>query len=103
MVADRESGTLFSANRDLVLLDQFADVFKSHWGLMQLDPVMPSHGIDQVGGSHGFGHTIFPAPAFDQVVEQQCNDVVGGAESAVGIYDAETVCVSVGGDAEVRI
>src|SRR5712664_347735 len=63
--------------------------------------MMFGHGVDQVGGGYRLGHAIFPAAAFDQVVEQQGHDVVGGEESAVGVHDSEAVGVSVGGDTDV--
>ncbi len=65
--------------------------------------VMFGHGIDQVGGGDGLGHAIFPATAFDQVVEQQGDDVVGSEESAVGVHNSEAVSIAVGGDADVRV
>ena len=60
---------------------------------------MLGQGVDQVGGGHALGHAVAPAARFNQVIEQQRDDVVGLDERAIAIHDAEAVGVAVGGDA----
>ncbi len=59
-------------------------------------------GVDQVGGGDAFGHAVLPAARFDEVVEEQGDDVVGLDEGAVFVDDAEAVGVAVGGNADGR-
>src|SRR5438477_9099226 len=102
-MANGESGAFFPTDGNLVLLDKFAYVFETHRGLVQRHAVMFGHSINQVGGGNRLGHAILPASAFNQVVKQQGDDVVGGEESAVGVYDSEAVGVSVSGNTDVRL
>ena len=43
---------LFASDCNLVLLNEFADVFEADWRFVQLDLVMLSQSIDQVGSGH---------------------------------------------------
>src|SRR2546425_3732 len=52
MAANGKPRALFAPQRDLVLLDQLADVLESHRRLIDSDTVMPRHAVEQVGGSH---------------------------------------------------
>src|SRR5258708_23605322 len=85
MMTDRKSGTLFPANRDLVLHDQLSNVFESDWRLMQFHATRFGDGVDQIRGGHRLSNAVFPASAFHQVVEQQCDHVVGLQECSVRI------------------
>ena len=58
--------------------------------------------VDQVGGGDALGDAVPPAARFDQVVEEQRDDVVGLDEGAVAVDDAEAVRVAVGGDDQSR-
>ena len=81
--------------------DEFADVFEADRGFIKRDLVVIGEGVDEVGGGDAFGDAVAPAAGFDEVVEEQGDDVVGLDEGAVLIDDAEAVGVAVGGDAEV--
>ena len=47
-----ESGALFPADGDLVMLDQLADVFKTDGRLVQFHAMVLSQCIDQIRGRH---------------------------------------------------
>ena len=70
---------------------------------MQFDFMMLGESVDQVGGGYGFSDAVPPSSAFHQIVEEQSNDVVGLEEGAVFVDDAEAICVSVGGNADVGL
>ena len=95
-----ETGGFFAADGDLVGEDQFADVFEAYGGFKERDLVEVGEGVDEVGGGDGFGDAVLPAAGFDEVVEEQGDDVVGLDKGAVLVDDAEAVGVSVGGDDE---
>src|SRR4029077_12053162 len=103
MMANREASTLFAADGDLVLLDQFANVLEADGSFVQLDPVVPGQGVDHVGGGYGFSHSILPAAALHQIIEEKGDDVIRLEESSVLIDDAEASGVHVRSDADLRI
>src|SRR5579871_5956463 len=70
VMANRKTRALFAADDDLVLHDQFPDVFESYGRFMQRNVVVLGQSVDQVRSSHRFCNAILPAAAFDQVVEQ---------------------------------
>ena len=102
MVPDGKPRALFPADRDLVLLDQLADVLESHRRLMQLHLVMVGESVDQVGRGDGFRYAVFPAARFDQVIEEQRDDVVRLDECSIGIHDPKAVGVAVSRNADAR-
>ena len=102
VAADGEAGGLFAADGDLVGDDELADVLEADGGFVERDLVVVGEGVDEVGGGDAFGDAVAPAAGFDEVVEEQGDDVVGLDEGAVGVDDAEAVGVAVGGDAEGR-
>ncbi len=61
---------------------------------------MLGEGVYQVGRRDGFGDAVAPAARFDEIVEEQRDDVVRLDEGAVEVDDAEAVGVAVGGDAD---
>ena len=69
-MADGEAGTLFPADRDLVLLDQLADVFEADRRFVQLDFFFVGNDIDEVGGGNLLCHTVAPAAALHKVIEE---------------------------------
>ena len=70
VITNGKSGALFSANANLVLLDQFADVFEADRRFVQLDFFFVGDGIDEVGGGNRLCHTVAPATALHQVIEE---------------------------------
>ena len=100
-MADGQSGALFSSNGDFVLLDEFADVFESHRRFVEFHLVMFSKRIHHVGSRDRLTHSVFPAPAFDQIIEQQGDDLIGLKECTVFVHNAKAVGIAVGGDPDV--
>src|SRR5207302_3151999 len=98
MMADGKSGAFLAADRDLVLLDQLTDVFETDWGLMKLNFMMLREGINHVGGCDRLGDAVLPSAGLDQIVEEQCDDVIRLEECAVGIHYAEAVSITVSSD-----
>ena len=102
MTANGESGALFTADGDLVLHDQLADVLESDRGLVEFDLVLRRQRVDHVGGDHGLGHTILPTAAFHDVIKEHGDDVIGRDEGAIVIHDAEAVGVTVACNPDAR-
>src|ERR1700721_3241345 len=100
-MSDRQAPAFFAANSDLVLHDQFANIFESDRSLMQLHTVELRQGIDQIRGRDRFGYAVFPAPAFDEIIEQQSDYIIRRQKSAVGVYDAKAVGVAGGRNADL--
>src|ERR1019366_10686100 len=89
-------------DEDLVLFDQFADVFEANRGLVELDLVFFGQRVDEVGGGNGFADSVSPAAAFDQVAKEQRDDVVGLEERAVLVDNPEAIGIAIGRDANRR-
>src|SRR5215469_17373066 len=70
---------------------------------MQLNLVVLGQRIDQICSRNRFPHTVFPATAFHQIVEEQSNDIVRLKKSSLFIHDAEAVGIAVSGDSHVRL
>ncbi len=96
MAADRESGGLFASEDDLVLVDELADVFEPDRSLDDAATVFRSDAIDEVRRRDRPGDVSIPRPRLDQVIDEKCEDIVGGDERSVAIDDAEPVAVTVG-------
>ncbi len=102
MAVDAEPGAFFAPEGDPAPLDELADVLEADRGFMHGHPVVAGHGVHQVSGGHAAGHRSGPVrPGFEQVVEQQGQDVVGGDEGAVVVEHPEAVGIPVGREAEV--
>src|ERR1700694_3587298 len=91
-----KSGAFFSSNRYLVLLNQFSDVLEPHRSFIELYSVVLSQGIHHVGGGNRLPYPIFPAAGFDQIIEQNGNNVIGLDKGSIFIHDPKAVGVSVG-------
>src|SRR5579884_3435333 len=100
-MTNRQSGTFFTADGNLVLLDQFTNVLETDGGLVQFDAVMLGERVNKVGSSDGFGDAILPAAALDQIVEQECDDVIGLKKRAILVDDAKAVGITVGCNSDV--
>src|SRR5207237_3917591 len=98
MMADGNPGALFATDRNLILLDEFADVFEADRRLVQFDFMVPGQSVNQIRGSDRLSDTIFPSAAFDQVIEQQGDDVIWLQKGPVLVHDAEAVRINLGGD-----
>ena len=96
VAADRQSRAFFSADRDLVLLNEFADVLESHGSLNHGRAVMLSDRVHQVRSGHAARRGHFPSARFDEVIVKQAEDVIRLHPRPVGIEDAEAVGVAVG-------
>src|SRR5437867_6714054 len=88
-MANGEAGAFFASNYNLILLDQLADVLKTHGRFMQFDSVVLGKSVNKVCGRDGFRHAVFPTPAFDEVVEEERNNIVGLNECSIFIDDAD--------------
>ena len=97
-----KTGAFFAADGDLVLLNELANVFEANRRFIQRNAVMLGQRINQVGGRDRFGHTVLPAAALDEVIEQQGDDVVWRNEGPVLVHDAESVSIAIGRDANMR-
>src|SRR4029077_14061474 len=76
MSANRQSRALFSADRNLVLLNQFADVLESDWSLNHCCSVMLSDRVHQVRSRLTARRRHFPPARLDQVIIKQAKDVI---------------------------
>ncbi len=86
---------------DLILDNQLADVLEAHRSLVELHLEVLGERVDQIRGGHRLGDTILPAARFDQIVEEQRDDIVWLNEGAALVNDAKAVGVAVRGDADV--
>ncbi len=102
MAPDRQPGTLFSADGDLVLIDQLANVLEADGRLVEWHLVFIGQSIDEVGRRHALGHAVAPAATLHQVVEQQRNHVVRLDEGSVGIHNAKAVRIAIGRNTQRR-
>ena len=100
--ADGEASAFFAADQDLVLLDEFANIFEANRGFVELDFVFFGKRVDEIGGRYGFADSVLPAARFDQVIEEQRDDVVGLEERAVFVDNAEAIGIAIGRDANSR-
>src|SRR5580693_5538522 len=101
-MTNRQARTLFSADRNLVLHNQFADVFESHGSLVQFDTMMLGQSVDQVRRGDRLGNAVLPATTLYEVIKEQGNDVVRLQEGSIGIDNAEAVGVAIGCNADLR-
>src|SRR5207248_8763202 len=91
---------LLATNRDLVLLDQLADVLESHWSLVEVEFVFLCDGVQHVSSGNRLSHTCAPAARFEQVIEEKSDHVIWLDEGAVSVNNAEAIGVAVGADAD---
>src|SRR3954469_22230329 len=96
-----EACAFFSADCDLVSLDEFTDVFKADRSLVKLNLVMVGKSIHEVGGRYGLRDSVFPLPTLNQIVEEKRDDIVRLDEGAVLIDDAKAISVPVRRDSDV--
>ena len=101
MVADGKPGAFFSADDNLVRLDQFSDVLETDRRLIEFDVMVLGQGVDEVGRRYRLPYSILPSAALHQVIEEQSNDVIRLKEGAVLVHNAKPVGVSVRRDADV--
>ena len=58
--------------------------------------------IDEMRRRNGSGHAAPPAAAFDKIVDEHCNELVRIDEFASLIQNAESIGVTIGGEAELE-
>src|SRR5438105_3234610 len=100
-MSDRKPSAFFSADGDLVLLDELSNVFEPDRRFVQLDSMMLRQGVNHVGCSNRLSHAVFPPSALYEVVEQNRDDIVGLKKRAIFIDDSEAVGVAIGSDANL--
>src|SRR5437763_12925147 len=101
MMSDGEPGALFSADRDLILHDEFANVLESDRSLVKFHAVVLRERVNQVRGCDRFCDAILPASALYQIVEQKGNHIIRLDEGSIRIDNAEAICVAIGCDSNV--
>src|SRR6266702_2040015 len=106
VAANGKARAFLAAKDDPALLYILADVFKAYRRLDQFAIVKLRHTIDKVRGGHTAGHTTLPsfqvAAAFDKVIDEHRNQLVGIDEFTAFIENAEPVCIAVGCEAELE-
>jgi len=98
MAADGESGTLFTTNDKFILADQFTDIFEANRCLKNRHTMFFCHSINQMGGGDRAGNASSQLANPDQIIKQQGDDVIRLDIGAVGIKNAKTVSISIGGN-----
>src|SRR5215831_8348313 len=96
MTPDGEAGALLAAEDDPSFFYIFADILETDGGFEQFAVVQCGNPIDEVGGCHSPGDAAFPASAFDQVIDQHGDELVGINEFGAFIENAESIGVAVG-------
>ena len=102
MAANGEAGALLASERDGVFQNQLADVLESDRRLMNFAAVFGGNGVEQMRRGHAARGIQLPAAAFDEVVVEQAENVIGRNPGAVRVDDAEAVGVAIGGQADLR-
>src|SRR5438094_905066 len=102
MMPDGKSRAFFPADGDLVGLDELADVLESDRRLVKFDFVEVRERVDQVGSGDRLSDPVLPTSCFDQVIEEQSDDIVGLEKCSVRVNDAEAVGVTIRSDSDAR-
>ena len=100
--ADGETRAFFAADENLVLLDQFANVLEANRRFVEFDLVFFGKRVDEIGGGDRFADSVLPAAGFNQVIEEQRNDVVGLEECAILVDNAEAIGIAIGRNADAQ-
>src|SRR5437899_4652225 len=96
MTLNREARALLTTKNDPALLDVFADVLETDRRLEQFPVVQLCDAIDQMRRRYGSRDAALPAAAFDEVVDQHCDQLVGINEFGAFVENAESVGIAVG-------
>ncbi len=95
MSANRQPRALFSAQSNLVLANQLADVFEAHRRLICFLPMRFRRRIDQLRGCHAARRRHLPAARLDNVVIDQRQNVVRLNPRAVAVNHSKAVRVAI--------
>src|SRR4029077_15485559 len=95
MVADRQPSALLSADRDLILHDEFADELESDWSFVQLNTMRFRERVDQVRCGDRFRDSVLPAAALHQEVEEYSDHVLWLQERPVLVHDTEAIGIAI--------
>ncbi|MNL33564.1 hypothetical protein D3C87_1554830 [compost metagenome] len=101
MAEHREAARLLAADEDRLLAHLLADPLEADRGLADLDAVVGSQAIDQVGGRHGADHHARLLAVLDEVAHQEGDHLVGRVEGALAVHHPEAIRVAVSGEAQV--
>src|SRR5690349_3425093 len=88
---DGEASRFFTADDDSVCFDQFANVFEPDRSLVQFTIAAFGHRVQKMGRSHASRRSAAPPTGFNQIIQQQRNDLIRRNERATLVQDAESV------------
>src|SRR5262249_17900548 len=91
-----ESGAFLAAQDDASFFYIFADVLEAHRRFEEFSVVELRNTIDQMGRRDRPGDAALPAAAFNQVIHEHGNQLVGIDEFRAFIQYAEAVGITVG-------
>src|ERR1041385_4236819 len=102
MTTYRKSGAFLTAKDDPALLYIFTDEFEAYWSFEDFKTVKARDAIDQVCSRERTGNGAAPAAAFDEVIDKQCQKVVGIDELGAFVEHAEPIGVAVGREPDLQ-
>jgi hypothetical protein len=73
VMANQQACALFPSNRNLVLYDEFANVLKSNWSLVQLNAMFLGQRVDQIRGGDPAAPKCYSASIRSQLMAERAS------------------------------
>src|ERR1700741_994420 len=99
--AGADATAFFTANQNILLQHQFADVLEADGHLVKLAIESGGKFVDELGDRERFGDVTRQIAFTNQVPDQQGKDVVGIGKGAIAIDCADAVAVTISSQASV--